>query len=186
MSLSPQANALLSDRNLQIGNICFQWAHLEYLLSITIGILLRVEPKTSQIISSGLDILPRTNMALALAHHLTAPRSLVDGLKAVRRDLQDGKKLLERRNRAVHGHRQLHPSPDREIFNVYRGKGAGAIEQTNADLHRIGNDIAETATEFYQVMVDAGMFVASCEKPARIIAQNASRNTGPSESTDES
>ena len=174
MQLSPEANLLLSDRNLQIGNICFQWSHLEFLLAHTIQHLLKVDSGTNDILTGGLDILPRCSMALALAHHLDAPKALINAIKAVRNDLQDGKKLQSRRNKAIHGQRTLNPlNPTEEIIKISRGKGKGVSIQSNADLNALGREIADTHKAFYAVLEELGLLGDILTKPSRIIARNA-------------
>ena len=53
------------------GSICFQWSALESLLAVVIWRLLKLDSDTGAIVTGGLDILPRINMAIALATHAT-------------------------------------------------------------------------------------------------------------------
>ena len=66
---SPLANRTLRSL-VQIGNIAAQWSHLEYKLAQTIWILLGLEEGTGKIVTGGLDMLPRINMAINLSRHL--------------------------------------------------------------------------------------------------------------------
>lgn len=169
MPLSPVEDRLLSDRNLQIGNICWQWAHLEYLIALAIWSLLRIDNDTGRLITGGMNILPRINLALNLAKHLNAPTQAQRALKEVRTTLQKG--LDERRNRAIHGHRSLDSSdPQAEFVEMHRGKGAGTkVRQTNKDLAQLGGDIADTARALQKAMLDSGVYSDTPEpRPAPI------------------
>lgn len=181
--LTPQAHALLSDRNLQIGNICFQWAHLEYLVALSLWSLLRIDHDTGKIVTGGLDLLPRVNMALKLAQHLKAPGLAIKALKEVRTALQDG--LLEKRNTAIHGLRSFDTSdPSGEFFEVHRGKSAGLKQPVNnLSLQALGVQIADVHKAFHAAMLESGIYHPFGSRPARIMATNASRSTPDKEST---
>jgi hypothetical protein len=178
---------LRNDRNTQIGNVCHQWAHLEFLLAIVIWKLLHIDEDTGRIVTGGLDILPRINMGIALAEHLKAPPVLKRSLKDTRTALQDG--LLERRNRAIHGIRFINPADpySSELFLMHRGKGAGvATTQTNKDLAQIGKDIVALHEPLLSAMTECGLLFASAPRPARIIARKAARKASPKESASRS
>ena len=182
MLLTQQQKIALTDRNVQIGNICYQWAHLEHLLFLSITSVLRLDNDTGKLITSGLDILPRVNLALKLAKHLRAPPQAIKGLEATRSTLQNG--LLDRRNRAIHGHRLMDPGdPFSELVETNRGKGANVRRpQTNADLAALGKDIANAARALHHAMLYSGVFTAECWRPARIIALKTSETSSPTES----
>jgi hypothetical protein len=95
------------NRLTQIGNICAQWSELEYLFATTIWVLLKLDMDTGKIVTGGLDMLPRANMAINLARHRQAPKEILDALLTARKAIQDG--LDIRRNRAVHGVQFLGP-----------------------------------------------------------------------------
>ncbi|MCF6292731.1 MAG: hypothetical protein L3J04_04980 [Robiginitomaculum sp.] len=160
---------LLNDRNLQIGNICFQWAHLEYLMMLTIGSLLRIDEDTAKIVSAGRDIQARINLSLALANHLNAPKDAVDAIKELRTKLQK-EKILDRRNMAIHGHRVLDSNDARgELVEVHFGKGKHQkISQTNETLATLGKGIASSHKKLHEKMLSSGVFKALNNKPEQI------------------
>lgn len=130
---------------IQIGNIAAQWSHLEYKLAQTIWILLGLDEGTGKIVTGGLDMLPRVNMAINLSRHLKAPRSLIDLLVKVRKELQD--KLQEERNRAIHGV-HFHGSQGELLVEVHRGKGDRTRKPLpESDLNETGNRLHELGTE---------------------------------------
>ncbi len=162
---------LLNDRNVQIGNICWQWAHLEYLIALAAWSLLRIDNDTGRLITGGMNILPRVNLALNLARHLKAPQQAQKALKETRKALQKG--LDERRNRVVHGHRFLdRADPQAEFVEMHRGKNAGVkVRQTNKDLAQLGRDIADTARALHQAMLESGVYSdIPGQRPARVKA----------------
>lgn len=169
MTVSPET-ILQNDRNVQVGNICVQWAHLEYLLMLAIGALMRVDEHTAKLLAGGLPIRARAKMAWELAVHLEAPAEAATALKAAYDRVAN--KLDDRRNRAVHGHRLAIPGrSDAETFELYRGKGIGKrVIQTDADLAKLGADIGATASELHSAMLSSGVFHAAGGKPARIAA----------------
>lgn len=165
--LSPVAAVLLNDRNLQIGNICFQWAHLESLLSLAIWSLLRVDNETDAILTGGTSIRPRVDLAVKLSIHLQAPKLATSTLKEVQTRLQKG--LEDRRNRAVHGRRQLDANnPSIDHVEMLRGSKKGLHPQSNADLAKLGNDIADAASLLHQAMLETNVYHTPCTKPEKI------------------
>lgn len=173
MTLTPQASNLLSDRNLQIGNICFQWAHLEYLLALAIWSILRIDDETGKILTGGTDIKARCAIALNLAKHLEAPEAAVNALAQAQKSID---KLNDKRNRAVHGHRLFDPArPDTEYFEVHRGSSRGVkVPQTNADLAQLGKDIATTHKALLSALLANGVYDTSPQRPDKIIARKTS------------
>jgi hypothetical protein len=97
-----------------------QWSNLEYQIAHCIWWMLRLMPETGKIVTGGLDMLPRLNMAINLARHLNAPKPLLDQLIATRAAIQDG--LDIRRNKAVHGV-HFRVGDDEPLVEVHRGKG---------------------------------------------------------------
>jgi hypothetical protein len=169
-------------RDAQIGHVCRQWASLEYILAATISSLLRLDKETSFIVTNGLDILPRASMAHRLAVHLKAPPPAIKTLREVRDALRNG--LLERRNEAVHAHRQPNPNDfSTDYVTMYRGKGAGVRRtQDHEALTQLGLDIAYVSIALSTTLMRCGVYEASLAQPARIMAKKTSRKIGPSES----
>lgn len=167
-------------RDAQIGHICRQWAGLEYVLALTISSLLRLDKDTSFIVTNGLDILPRASMAHRLAVHLKAPPPAIKALREVRDALRGG--LLERRNEAVHGHRQPNPNDfSTDYVTMYRGKGAGVRRaQNHEELIQLGLDIAYVSVCLSRLLTACGLYDASLSRPERIMAKKTSRRIGPS------
>ena len=134
---SPES-VLMNNRNTQIGNICIQWSHLEYLAALGIWSMLHLDDKTGMILTGGLDLLPRLNMGHSLAVHLNAPKTARNTFKITRSAIQD-QDIINRRNLIIHGHRLDIPGRlDAETFESHRGKGAGIKKQlpvpTSANL----------------------------------------------------
>ncbi len=178
---------LRNDRNTQIGSICHQWAHLEWILAIVIWRLLRVDDVTGRIITGGLDILPRTNMAIALAEYLKAPAVIRRALRDTRTTLQEG--LNERRNQAIHGLRFTNPDDqiNSELFVMYRGRNAGAPRPiSNKDLKQLWQDVIATQLSLLEAATRSGLLSAPSTKPARTIAPKVARSASPKESTSKS
>lgn len=171
---------MMNLRNAQVGHVCRQWASLEFLLAATISSLLRLDKETSFILTNGLDILPRAAMAHRLAVHLKAPPPAIKALREVRDALRGG--LLDRRNTAVHGHRQRNPNDfTTDYVTMYRGKGAGVRRaQDHEELIQLGLDIAYISTVLVAELTNCGVYNASLSRPARIIATKTSRSIGPS------
>lgn len=163
-----------NDRNLQIGNICIQWSHLEFLAAIAIWSMLRIDEKTGKIITGGLDLLPRLKMAHQLAVHLNAPMQARNSFKAAKQAVQH--RLLDRRNLVIHGHRLSEKgNPWVETFEVHRGKNSGTKQPlSNSDIAQIGKDIAAVHKALHQALRESGLLDAVPAKPARIMARNTS------------
>ena len=135
-----------------IGGVCLQWSYLELLIGAIIWKLLNLEIEVGKIVTGGLDILPRLNMAINLCRELKADKRIVRALVTARKQLQDG--LLERRNMVVHGQHWL-LTGEIPLVEVQRGKGTrqpkplpdGAIydlvEAIGAVSNMIGTVLAE-------------------------------------------
>ncbi len=148
----------MTNRNVQIGNICSQFAHLELLLAQAIWSALGLNEEVGLAVTGRLDIEARANLAVELCEKLGKPLNVVEELKRVRRELQ-ASKIIERRNRAIHGHRFSNPDdPASEFVTVHRGKDAGMkIKRTDAELAQIGKDIASLHKPLFTAMTKAGM-----------------------------
>lgn len=130
--LPPHANPLLSDRILH-GNICRQWAHLEYQISLSIWSMLRIDQESGAILIGGLNMSTRVGMAIAPAKHLAAPDAALNTLKEAKKILENG--LEEQRNQAIHGIPFSDPNdPSMDIFEMHRGKRKGRQRISNKDL----------------------------------------------------
>lgn len=88
-------------RMLAIGHICVQWSALEHHLAVTVWTMLGISKRQGKILTGGLGMQQRLNMALALARGQPTPTDLTAALKKIRKEIQDG--LDDTRNRAVHG-----------------------------------------------------------------------------------
>ena len=139
--VSPNARVLV-----HIGNIAAQWSHLEYMLAQTIWILLGHDAETGKIVTGGLDMLPRINMAINLARHLNAPKPLTECLEKIRKELQAN--LIETRNSAIHGVQFNGPNGELEV-EMHRGKGnrkrnplpEKTLNQTGKRLYELTNEL---------------------------------------------
>jgi hypothetical protein len=143
-----------TNTNVQIGNICIQWASLEYVVSNAIWVVLRVDAEVGKIVTGNLDMKQRANMIFALAHQTNAPRPFKDACMALKKALFDPGDLLHRRNLAVHGIHFFHHSNDTVQIEVHRGKGGrGPREIAVSDLQKLGNDINVASDNFARAFI---------------------------------
>jgi hypothetical protein len=105
---------------IRVGTICKHWARIEYLFALTIWQMLNLDAETGKIVTGGLDMLPRVNIAINLARHTQQPKPVIKVLESARSAIQD--KLDARRNRAVHGVVFLDENFAYET-EVHRGRG---------------------------------------------------------------
>ena len=139
------------ERLLLIGSVCAQWSHLEHLFSGTIWTLLKLDDETGKIVTGGLDMLRRARMAINLARHLKASRSLIKALLAARDAIQN--KLDEKRNRVVHGFQILSLDAKQLQIEVHRGKGdRKKHELTAAELYKLNDDIHDVSATLLIVL----------------------------------
>lgn len=113
------------------GQVCNKWAYLEYLLSNVIWWMLKLDKPTGMIVTGGLDMLPRLNMAINLGRHLKVDRKLITVLIELRGALQND--LIDRRNLIVHGVRSSWDGDDEVHAEVHRGKGARVPQRLDVD-----------------------------------------------------
>jgi len=148
----------MTNRNVQIGNICSQFAHLELLLAQAIWSALGLTEEAGLSVTGSLNIEARARLAVELCEKQGKPKQVVEELRRVRKELQ-ASKVIERRNHAIHGHRFPNPDdPASEFVVVHRGKDAGVkIKRTDAELAQVGKDIAALHTPLFAAMADAGM-----------------------------
>lgn len=143
------------------GNVCHQWSYLEYLLSKAIWHLLGLDKKTGMIVTGGMDILPRVNMAIALATHLKANPSLLQALKDTRTAIQGRRKtdgLQYQRNRIVHGVYSSNKEAMEPSVETHRGAGSRQREPINlAEIQQAGTDIHAEAFKLAAVFKPLGI-----------------------------
>lgn len=128
-----------------IGMICKHWADIEYTLSLTIWHLLKLDPETGKIVTGGLDMQPRANMALNLARHTKQPPPFIKALVDAREAIQGG--LDMRRNRAIHGVMFLSDGFTYET-EVHRGRGGRQRQPLPAsELNSLCDDLLKLYTK---------------------------------------
>lgn len=143
-----------TNTNVQIGNICVQWASLEYVVSNAIWIMLRLDSEVGKIVTGNLDIKQRVSMVFALAHQTNAPIPFKNACKALRSELFDPKDLLHRRNLAVHGAHFTIPDNEKIQIEVHRGKGGkGPREIPVSELADLGREINAASNAFTTALV---------------------------------
>lgn len=151
MTETPRSIAPFDKRLAYIGNICTQWAGLEYKVAHCIWYLLSLDAETGKIVTGGLDMQPRLNMAINLARHLGGPKPLLDQLIATRSAVQD--KLDTRRNRAVHGVQFWYPDDGVMSVEVHRGKGGRDRQPVSDDeLYDLGNEIHAVGKALFEII----------------------------------
>jgi len=148
----------MTNRNVQIGNICSQFAHLELLLAQAIWSALGLTEETGLSLTGSLNIEDRAKLATELCCKQGKPDKVVEELKKVRKELK-ASRIIERRNRAIHGHRFPDPNdPASEFVVLHRGKDAGIKKKrSDTELAQIGKDIAALHKPLFAAMTDAGM-----------------------------
>lgn len=137
----------MAKRMAYIGNICLQWSHVEYVVARSIWFILRLDDETGKIVTGGLDMMPRLNMAINLARHCKAPAVLANQLVKTRSAIQD--KLDVRRNRAIHGVNTWYEGDATVSVEVHRGKGGRErqplpeddLYELGAAIHRVGKEL---------------------------------------------
>lgn len=140
-------------RLFHIGHICAQWADVEYTFACAIWHMLGLDDETGKIVTGGLDMLPRANMAINLSNHQKQDSRFTKALKEARAAIQDG--LDTKRNRAVHGVHFFDANLNLYV-EVHRGKGGrDRTELTEEDLNeigrtlfKVGQDLRTKLTEF--------------------------------------
>lgn len=143
------------DRLVQIGNICNQWSYLEYLFSNVIWWLLKIDRETGMIVTGGMDILPRANMAINLAKHLKADSKLINALSEARKSIQND--LGDKRNTAVHGVYFRTPNDETKV-EMHRGKGAFEKQDfSNEQLRDVGRNIQAVHKKLVPVLLSLGI-----------------------------
>ncbi len=152
-----------------LGLICMHWSYLEYLLAVSIWQFLKIRPDVGIVVTGGLSIQPRANMALNLAKKAEAPADFISTLESTKNSIEI---VSGERNLAVHGVYGLDPKDDRVFAEVHRGKFRGSeqdmplgrIEQTVRDINEIIENLT-TILEKYDFIDDIPPDVkASLEK----------------------
>lgn len=127
-----------------IGHVCLQMSLLELTLAHIIWAFLDLDHDTGAIVTGGLDILPRINMAINIAEHKKAPLPIKAGLRDIRKALQEG--LLDQRNLIVHGAQRFTETNETE-FKMLRWP--------EPKRHQVlsGRDIHAVAEKFHGLVV---------------------------------
>lgn len=138
---------------LQVGLICAQWAHLEYLLELTVWWLLGLldTPKDARLITGTMPIDALARKARDLAHRKIPKRSDRNMLRDVAVDVNA---VEHERNLAVHGVRSLWPD-ETITASVPRGPYRNKPERLSLIRLRTANaQIASTIAKL-ELLLDA-------------------------------
>lgn len=142
--------AFVAQRLAFVGDVCVQWANIEYQVAHIIWYLLGVHMEVGKIVTGGLDMQPRLNVAIVLAKQLRAPAYLVKGLTEARKEIQDG--LDIKRNRAVHGVTYFDPSLPTARVELHRGKGPKTpVEFSTSDLDAFRHELSSLGIKLNQL-----------------------------------
>lgn len=122
-----------------VGFICAQWALIEEKFAKAIWFLLGVDEEVGKIVTGGLDIRPRMNMAIRLAQKIECSPELLAGLEESRRLIQDG--LAQRRNLVVHGVHNSNPTEGALLLELHRGRNLEPQEFSDESLKQLSDDL---------------------------------------------
>lgn len=137
-------------RMVAVGNICVQWAAIEQHVAATIWSMLGLSSRQGKIVTGGLAMLARVNMAIALGREKREPKELIDALVRLRKNLQDG--LDDARNLAVHGIGFVHSDGTYAGTELHRGRGGRDRRDVKpADLEDTADQLRLLAAEFLPV-----------------------------------
>lgn len=179
--LTPQQILLQNERHVLVGNICHQWAYIEYLGALAIWSVLGVDYETGVILTGGVPIRARFDMAHKLANHLGAPPRAIAALEATKAALAGG--LENKRNRAVHGVRFAdEANPANEFIEMHRGSPKGRHPQSNQDLRDLSAALDRLGQKLYSELTEVGIFRLPMRKPAAAMALKTAQARSPSDS----
>jgi len=150
----------MTDRNVQIGNICVQWAHLELLLAQAIWAARELDEKSGSVETANLNIKERAQAALAECKKQSKPDNICDALQRICKSFKMGD-IIDRRNQAIHGHRFSDPDdPAAEIVVMHRGEIAGKrVKRRDAELAQLGRDISDLHKPLMEALTSNGMTI---------------------------
>lgn len=141
-----------------IGGVCVQWALLELTLAHIIWAFLNMDEDTGAIVTGGLDMLPRVNMAINLAEHKRAPLPARKSLRSIRKAVQDTQ--LDRRNQAVHGAHRIADEGDGTILKMLRWpKEKRHQKVTGIDLYNLSVEIHRQVELADRIYEDIGVWL---------------------------
>lgn len=173
-----------------IGHICLQWALLEQTL---LAIIAAAEDTSFDKVYTrfgNLDMQPRLNMAIKLAREARWPNRLIKPLENIRKAIQSGEKLGERRNLFVHGVHKDTDTPGEVSLTMARWSPDKRQQiVTLLDAVQLANRLAQLAQEADAVFGEYGVWkfgakrerdgnehIAQTKATARFIrAQNVKR-----------
>jgi hypothetical protein len=128
-----------------VGYICLQWAAFEAIVATAIWEMLGLEEDVGRIVTGGLDMRPRLNMAVRLAEKLKMPGPYTQALIDARKAMDDG--LEARRNFVVHGIHQWREDRDSPlVLDLHRGKRTKPEPFTDEQLQELADDLRDAMT----------------------------------------
>jgi hypothetical protein len=143
-----------SKRMAHIGGVCLQWSYLEYIIAAIIWKQLNLDISVGKIVTGGMDILPRLNMAINLCRELKTDKRVERALIEARKSLQD--KLIEQRNMVVHGQHWL-LTGEKPVVEVQRGKGTRQPTPfTDNEIYQLVENIAAVSNRIGQALMESG------------------------------
>lgn len=157
-----------------VGYICATWSNFEAAIAQAIWIMLNLDDATGRIVTGGLDMRPRANMAVRLARHLKMPTEFTRALEDARASLDNG--LMAKRNLAVHGIHHPRTQEDAMMLDLHRGKHKKPEPFTDTDL----NAFAEELYQAYKAFVDA-LKVSVASRMRRTASSDASSSGSQSD-----
>lgn len=114
------ADDLVEQHILEVGLVCSQWAHLEWLMELTLWWILGLFDKRTEgrILTGQWSLDTTARKVCSLMHLRITDREDLDFIASIKRRIDD---IVPKRNLAVHGVRQLDPETETVAAEVSRG-----------------------------------------------------------------
>lgn len=139
-----------------IGHVCLQWALLEHTILTLLAAIENIHIDEAALLLAGLDMRQRLCKSIDLAEYRKIQPHLIKRLRGLRTGI-DKQKLVERRNRAVHGVQKKSERPRHFVFSMPRLKGlARDAHWTVADVYLLSMEIQAAGAEVTSIFQDFG------------------------------
>jgi hypothetical protein len=150
-----------------IGHVCIFWSQLENAIAKIIWRMLKIEDETiGKIVTGGLDMRPRINMAVTLARHIGLPNDHIAILEQVRTNVEA---FSEERNLVIHGVMMTDEADGKLRLNLetHRGKRRGVPQEiTDERIANLGFQIVAEVYRLFPVLKSMGIVNPLYEFPS--------------------
>ncbi len=142
------------------GYICTQYSYFDYLISNVIWHVLKVDKPTGIIVTGGMDIRPKIEMAISLLNHFEIENEIRFALQKFKNNASKENGFISKRNKIVHGIFSSSEGDPAVMVEVHRKKSQRDRHEMKVEyIQQCHDEILAANNELISLLKQSGINV---------------------------